>query len=115
MGTSCKTVMALGAFAVITLLVACGGGTTAASRTTAPPGADACGVVGPDPECHTLVSGGITRAYLLHVPVNFQPGTGALVIGLHGSAGSGALFRDTSQLSAKADAAGFAIAYPYAL
>ncbi|HYL92240.1 MAG TPA: PHB depolymerase family esterase, partial [Alphaproteobacteria bacterium] len=50
-----------------------------------------------------------------HVPVNFQPGTGALIIGLHGSAGSGALFRDTSQLSAKADAAGFAIAYPYAL
>jgi polyhydroxybutyrate depolymerase len=76
---------------------------------------DACGVIGQDPECHTLVFGGITRAYLLHVPANFQAGTSALVIGLHGSEGSGAMFRDRSQLSAKADLEGFAIAYPYAL
>ena len=85
--------------------------------TTVPPqpGADACGVTGADPECHTLVFGGITRAYLLHVPATFQAGTSALVIGLHGSNGSGAMFRDRSQLSAKADLEGFAIAYPYAL
>jgi polyhydroxybutyrate depolymerase len=55
------------------------------------------------------------EGYLLHVPANFQAGTSALVIGLHGSEGSGAMFRDRSQLSAEADSQGFAIAYPYAL
>ena len=77
--------------------------------------ANACGEMVADPECHTLVIGGITRAYLLHVPANFQASSSALVIGLHGSGGSGLRFVTTSQLNVKADQVGFAVAYPYAL
>jgi polyhydroxybutyrate depolymerase len=68
-----------------------------------------------DPECHTLSTVQPTRAYLLHVPGNFRPNASGLVIALHGSNGSGAMFRSRSGLSAKADQAGFAVAYPYAL
>jgi polyhydroxybutyrate depolymerase len=68
-----------------------------------------------DPECQTLSSVQPTRAYLLHVPGNFRPNASGLVIALHGSNGSGAMFRSRSLLSAKADQAGFAVAYPYAL
>lgn len=109
-----KVLTAVCVLAGISALVSCGGG----GMTTPPPPppvTDACGVTGPDPECNTLFFGGIPRAYLLHVPANFQAGTSGLVIGLHGSGGSGAMFRDRSQLSAKADVEGFAIAYPYAL
>src|SRR5204862_7090688 len=76
---------------------------------------NACGEVAADPECHTIVSGGATRAYILHVPATFQASTGALVIALHGSNGSGLRLGETSGLTTKADAAGFAVAYPYAL
>jgi polyhydroxybutyrate depolymerase len=96
------------------LLASCGGGHGGAGGTTVAT-ADACGVTGPDPECHTLPFGGVTRAYLLHVPGNFQANTGALVIALHGSQGSGLRLSQTSGLSAKADQTGFAVAYPYAL
>jgi polyhydroxybutyrate depolymerase len=68
-----------------------------------------------DPECQTLTSIQPARAYLLHVPASFRTNAGGLVIALHGSGESGALFRSRSQLSEKADQAGFAVAYPYAL
>jgi polyhydroxybutyrate depolymerase len=68
-----------------------------------------------DPECQTLSSDQPTRAYLLHVPGNFRLNASGLVIALHGSNESGATFRNRSLLSAKADQAGFAVAYPYAL
>jgi polyhydroxybutyrate depolymerase len=68
-----------------------------------------------DPECRTITSVQPTRAYLLHVPASFQPNASGLVIALHGSNGSGAMFRSRSLLSEKADRAGFAVAYPYAL
>jgi polyhydroxybutyrate depolymerase len=67
-----------------------------------------------DPECQTLTSIQPNRAYLLHVPASFRPDTSGLVIALHGSNESGAAFR-RSGLSEKADQAGFAVAYPYAL
>jgi polyhydroxybutyrate depolymerase len=67
-----------------------------------------------DPECHGLSSGGATRVYLLHVPAQYHAG-GSLVIALHGTNELGPRFRDVSQLSATADAQGFAIAYPNAL
>jgi polyhydroxybutyrate depolymerase len=101
------------ALAAISALISCGGMNTMPMPSGGTP--DACGVIGSDPECRTLLFDGITRAYLLHVPANFQAGASALVIGLHGSEGSGAMFRDRTQLSAKADLEGFAIAYPYAL
>src|SRR5262249_57862501 len=55
------------------------------------------------------------RAYLRHVPASFRPNASGLVIALHGSNGSGTMFRSGSLLSEKADQAGFAVAYPYAL
>src|SRR5207237_1110845 len=67
------------------------GGRAASTSPTGPTstGPNACGETFSDPECHTIVVGGTTRAYLLHVPATFQPNVGALVIGLHGSDGSG--------------------------
>jgi polyhydroxybutyrate depolymerase len=68
-----------------------------------------------DPECQTLTSIQPGRAYLLHVPASFRPNASGLVIALHGSNESGATFRSRSLLNEKADQAGFAVAYPYAL
>jgi polyhydroxybutyrate depolymerase len=68
-----------------------------------------------DPECQTLTSVQPARAYLLHVPASFRANSGGLVIALHGSSESGTQFRSRSLLSEKADQAGFAVAYPYAL
>ena len=68
-----------------------------------------------DPECQTLTAIQPARAYLLHVPASFRPNTSGLVIALHGSNESGTMFRSRSLLSEKADQAGFAVAYPYAL
>ena len=100
---------------VALLLLSCGGGTSGPGTTLSVSPLNACGEAGTDAECHTITVGGLARAYLLHVPANFQSGSSALVVGLHGSQGSGALFRQTSQLNTKADQVGFAIAYPYSL
>lgn len=67
-----------------------------------------------DPECHGITVDGTARVYLLHVPPQYHPG-GSLVIALHGTNELGPRFRDVSQLSATADAQGFAIAYPNVL
>jgi polyhydroxybutyrate depolymerase len=103
----------------VLLLVSCGGGGYSGSPPPPPPppppAANACGEMVADPECHTLMVGGTMRAYLLHVPANFQANSSALVVGLHGSDGSGLRFVGTSQLNVKADQVGFAVAYPYAL
>lgn len=67
-----------------------------------------------DPECHGITVDGTQRVYLLHVPPQYHAG-GSLVIALHGTNQLGPRFREVSQLSATADAKGFAIAYPNAL
>ena len=95
------------------LFSSCGSSTSAGGGAS--PTTNACGETLDDPECFTLVWDGTTRAYLLHVPTNFQSSSSALLIGLHGSQGSGAEFQTRSQLSVKADQEGFAVAYPYAL
>jgi len=110
--------VAASAIAAITFLCtsSCGGSSGApAGPSSTSTGPNACGETFSDPECHTITIGGTTRAYLLHVPASFQANVGALVIGLHGSNGSGARFVATSQFSVKADQAGFAVAYPDAL
>jgi len=76
---------------------------------------NACGEVSPDAECHTLSFGGLDRAYLLHVPANFQAKSSALIIALHGSQGSGLRLSQTSGLTAEADQKGFAVVYPFSL
>ena len=63
----------------------------------------------------TLSVNGVNRTYRLHIPANFQKNSSALVIALHGSQSSGAGLESQSQLSVKADQAGFAVAYPDAL
>lgn len=63
----------------------------------------------------TLVVNGVSRTYLLHIPANFQKNSSALIVALHGSQSSGAGMESQSQLSVKADQAGFAVAYPDAL
>src|SRR5215471_3957915 len=93
------------------LLAGCGGGSSPAASTAPSTPAPASSVCAGDPECQTLSSVQPARAYLLHVPAGFRANTGALVIALHGSNGSGSMFRARSQLNAKADQAGFAVAY----
>jgi polyhydroxybutyrate depolymerase len=85
------------------------------STATSPVTFTACGEIGQDATCHTMVFGGVTRAYLLHVPATFHANTSALVVALHGSNGSGLRLMNTSGLNAKSDQAGFAVAYPFAL
>jgi len=94
------------------VLAACSGSPTGSGGTT---GLNACGETGSDSECRTISIGGVERAYLLHVPSNFQAGTSALVIALHGSQGSGLRLKETSGLDEESDKKGFAVVYPYAL
>ena len=68
-----------------------------------------------DPECHSIIVGGLTRTYVLHLPASFQMGAGSLVLVLHGSGQNAAGIEDLSQFRAKADAAGFAVAFPEGL
>jgi polyhydroxybutyrate depolymerase len=97
------------------VMSSCGGQSAGNSGSTTGAPLDACGQTAPDPDCHTMVVDGMTRAYLLYVPANFQAGSSALIIGLHGSNGSGEEFEGRSELNTKADEVGFAVAYPYAL
>ena len=59
----------------------------------------------------SIVVQGMTRTYLLHVPATFQSGSGALVIALPGRTETAPFFRDFTNLNAKADQEGFAVAY----
>jgi len=56
---------------------------------------------------------GVNRTYRLYVPRSFYPGDSALIIALHGrgAGGPGSAMEQYSQLDAKADQEGFAIAY----
>jgi polyhydroxybutyrate depolymerase len=69
-----------------------------------------CGQAGT--KCYTLTVNGVARTYSLHVPSNFQKNTGALVIVLHGSGGSGLKAEPNTGFSTEADQVGFAVAYP---
>jgi polyhydroxybutyrate depolymerase len=61
----------------------------------------------------SLVSGGETREYLLHVPKGYDATTPtALVISLHGGALWPAAQRDLSRWNALADEEGFIVVYP---
>jgi polyhydroxybutyrate depolymerase len=95
-----------------TLSMSCGAGRGLTGTGGLP---NACGENFLDPNCRTINFGGVARAYLLHVPANFQSGSGALVIALHGSRGSGLRLSQTSGLNFESDQKGFAVAYPYAL
>ena len=65
-----------------------------------------------DANCHSLTVNGVVRTYLLHVPANFQPNSSALVIALAGGGNNAADTETGTQLDAKSDQVGFAVAYP---
>ena len=61
----------------------------------------------------SIVSSGVRREYLLHVPRSYDPAKPTpLVITLHGGAVSPALQRDISQWNPVADEHGFIVVYP---
>jgi len=62
--------------------------------------------------CFSLTVDGAVRTYALHVPSTFQKSSGALVIVLHGSGGSGLKVEGNTGFSTLADQDGFAVAYP---
>jgi polyhydroxybutyrate depolymerase len=105
------------AFLLLTLsfwLVSCGGG-----GSTIGTGGGGGGTGGGPPcnaqagtTCESLLSNGVTRTYLLHVPANFQKNSGALVIALHGSGSTGLAMESLTGFSTLADQVGFAVAYP---
>lgn len=84
--------------------------------------------VGPSPACRTpdtgsiqagtttartLLSGGIERCYLLHIPAGYDPARPLpLVVVLHGLASNGATIREVSGWDSMADQEGFLAAYP---
>lgn len=62
--------------------------------------------------CYSLTSNGAARTFALHVPSAFQKNSGALVIVLHGSSGSGLKAEGNTGFSALSDQAGFTVVYP---
>lgn len=80
-----------------------------------PPALTGCTGASNNADCREVIVNGISRYYLLHVPASFQANSSALVVVLHGSSGTGAEIEQLSGMSSKADATGFAVAYPYAL
>lgn len=53
------------------------------------------------------------RTFLLHRPANYKPANPTpLIIAMHGGFGNGFRLQDQSQLSVKADSAGFMVVYP---
>jgi polyhydroxybutyrate depolymerase len=61
---------------------------------------------------HTLVSSGVTRSYLLHVPAGYDGDAIPLLFNFHGSLLVPQDQVDSSQLGAVADREGFAVVYP---
>lgn len=71
--------------------------------------------VQPAPGDHTLRldAGGVEREVLLHAPPAYRPGGPVpLVVVLHGRPSTPAEVRESSRMSATADAEGFLVAYP---
>ena len=64
-----------------------------------------------DPMERTLEHGGLTRTYLLYVPVDVEPDA-PLIIVMHGYTGSAQLIMRYSAFNTLADQKGFIVAYP---
>lgn len=66
-----------------------------------------------EPEVQTLMHDGLAREYLLRVPASYDGATPVpLVVNLHGGGGEGPAQETESQMTAKAEAAGFIVVYP---
>lgn len=70
-------------------------------------------LAGAQTSVHTLMHGGIARAYRLYVPASYMPGTPApLVFNLHGYGSNAGQQELYSGMSAVADTAGFLVCFP---
>jgi polyhydroxybutyrate depolymerase len=93
---------------LLALLMACGSGSEPAGLEPDP-------VPGPGDYSRTIVSGGLTRSYELHVPPAWsQDADLPLVLAFHGVQSSPAQLRAASALDAAADELGAVVAYPAA-
>ncbi|MGW7680356.1 alpha/beta hydrolase family esterase [Kribbella sp. NPDC054772] len=105
--TSSRTARRVGALLAAAGLVTAA--TTLPSATAAAPGSAGCGAQAAPAGDYTLVSGGITRTYRLHVPDNYHPSKSyPLIVVYHGRGKTGAQTEAFSGLS-KLDAV---VAYP---
>jgi polyhydroxybutyrate depolymerase len=69
-----------------------------------------------DTQDKTLVHGGITRSYRVHLPPSYREGTPtALVFALHGYGNTAAKFEKTVDFNSISDREGFIVAYPNAV
>ena len=61
----------------------------------------------------TISSGGVTRHYILHVPLSYQQGNAvALILNFHGYGSNSQQEENLTGMSAKADREGFIVVYP---
>ena len=63
------------------------------------------------PEEHSFVHGGLTRAYFLYIPNSLEIGAPLLFV-LHGYSGSASGIMDYTNLNQVAEESGFAVCYP---
>jgi polyhydroxybutyrate depolymerase len=92
-------------------LLACGGASAIPGGGGGGNPGTPCGTE-PGTNCFSMTVNGVARTYALHVPSAFQKNSGALVIVLHGSGGSGLKIEGNTGFSTLADQDGFAVAYP---
>src|ERR1044071_6026211 len=109
-----RVLLLMSSLSVVSLLCSCAGNSSSSSlMQSQPPGIPAaCGPT-QNPGCHQITvteSDGtaVTRTFVLYVPPNFQPNTGALVLVLHGAGDSGAEMEIFSQMDITAAQNGFA-------
>lgn len=72
--------------------------------------------LGPGDHTRTLVAGGVTRSYLVHVPPGYTGQAAVpLVVDIHGLSATAAIQKNLSGFDQLADAVGFIVAYPEGL
>jgi polyhydroxybutyrate depolymerase len=84
--------------------------------TSAPASPGSVGKYTPGDYVEDILVQGQTRQYRLHIPPGYQPGRPMpLVLNFHGLNSNAAQQEQVSQMSARADQAGFVVAYPEGL
>jgi polyhydroxybutyrate depolymerase len=72
--------------------------------------------LGPGDASRSIVSGGVTRTYLVHVPASYTPGVAMpLVVDMHGLTSTATAQRGVSGFNALSETRGFIVAWPQGL
>jgi polyhydroxybutyrate depolymerase len=104
-----RPIVALPALLMLATLAGCGAG----EPHRADPPSIAASTAAPGDHTAALAFGGSTYRYLLHAPPSYRTDKRMpLVIALHYYPGTGAALRDMIGMDARADEAGFLVAYP---